>query len=99
MGQVSATSVAGVTNTADAFDRCSVLGMRFRVVSVGGRLRMAKAEDEPQVQLATRIPKRLHRELRLHCVNADVTVMDFVVEALREKLAKAGGRKRAGRDA
>lgn len=28
---------------------------------------MAKAEDEPWVQLATRIPKSLHRELKLHC--------------------------------
>ncbi len=40
------------------------------------------------VQLATRIPKRLHRELKLHCVKSDVSVMDFVVGALREKLAK-----------
>ena len=59
---------------------------------------MAKVEDEVWVQLATRIPKSLHRELKLHCVNAEVSVMDFVVTALKEKLAKAGGRKRAGRD-
>jgi hypothetical protein len=31
------------------------------------------------VQLATRIPKSLHRELRLHCVTVDTSVMDFVV--------------------
>jgi predicted HicB family RNase H-like nuclease len=57
-----------------------------------------REEDEAQVQLATRIPKSLHRELKLHCVNADVSVMDFVVAALKEKLAKAAGRKRAGRE-
>ena len=58
---------------------------------------MAKGEDTVWVQLATRIPKELHRRLKLHCVQSDVSVMDFVVSALEEKLAKAGGRKRAGR--
>ena len=56
-------------------------------------------EDEPQVQLATRIPKSLHRELKLHCVRTDTSVMGFVVAALKEKLAKAAARKRAGREA
>ena len=42
----------------------------------------------------TRIPKSVHRELKLHCVTAEVSVMDFVVAALREKLAT---RKRAPR--
>jgi predicted HicB family RNase H-like nuclease len=56
-------------------------------------------EDKPQVQLATRIPKSLHRELKLHCVSTDTSVMGFVVAALEEKLAKAAGRKRAGREA
>jgi predicted HicB family RNase H-like nuclease len=59
---------------------------------------MTKQGNEPQVQLATRIPKSLHRALKLHCVDADVSLMDFLVAALREKLGKAGGRKRAGRD-
>ena len=58
---------------------------------------MAKVEDEVWVQLATRIPKPLHRELKLHCVQSDTSVMEFVVRALEEKLAKAAGRKRAGR--
>jgi hypothetical protein len=43
---------------------------------------------EPWVQLATRIPKTLHRELRVHCVKADTTVMDFVVTSIEEKLAR-----------
>ncbi len=57
---------------------------------------MANVEDEVWVQLATRIPKPLHRELKLHCVQADESVMGFVVAALEEKLAKVG-RRRAGR--
>jgi predicted HicB family RNase H-like nuclease len=51
--------------------------------------------DDVWVQLATRIPKTLHRELKLHCVKSDVLVMQFVVEALRDKLARDAGRKRA----
>jgi predicted HicB family RNase H-like nuclease len=53
--------------------------------------------DEAWVQLATRIPKSLHRELKLHCVHADTSVMAFVVTALKEKLAREGGRPRASR--
>jgi hypothetical protein len=45
-------------------------------------------EGEVWVQLATRIPKQLHRELKLHCVKADVSVMDFVVSALQDKLQR-----------
>ena len=52
-------------------------------------------ESEVWVQLATRIPKSLHRELKLHCVKSDTSVMDFVVKALEEKLGReAGGRER-----
>ena len=58
---------------------------------------MTKREDEVWVQLATRIPKDLHRQLKLHCVQTDTSVMDFVVSSLEEKLAKAAGRKRASR--
>jgi predicted HicB family RNase H-like nuclease len=51
------------------------------------------SEAEVWVQLATRIPKQLHRELKLHCVKSDTSVMDFVVKALEEKLQReAGGR-------
>jgi hypothetical protein len=52
-------------------------------------------DTEIWVQLATRIPKTLHRELKLHCVKADTSVMDFVVRSLEEKLAREQGRKRA----
>jgi predicted HicB family RNase H-like nuclease len=46
------------------------------------------ARDEAQVQLATRIPKRLHRELKLHCVRAEQSVMAFVTDAITEKLTR-----------
>ena len=60
---------------------------------------MAKRDDEVWVQLATRIPKELHRKLKLHCVESDTSVMGFVVAAIEERLGKAAGRKRAGRNA
>ncbi len=62
---------------------------------------MAPREEEVWTQLATRIPKRLHRELRLHCVTHETSMMDFVVAAIREKLARGekGPRGRRGRGA
>ena len=56
---------------------------------------MAERHDEVWVQLATRVPKTLHRQLKLQCVEADESVMDFVVTALRDKLKRESGRKRA----
>jgi hypothetical protein len=56
-----------------------------------GGLSMARREELVWVQLATRIPKGLHRELRLHCVSKEIRLMDFVWKALEEKLARAGG--------
>ena len=60
---------------------------------------MARNESVVWIQLATRIPKSLHQELRLHCVTVDTSVMDFVVKAIAEKLAGSGGRpaKRRGK--
>jgi hypothetical protein len=53
---------------------------------------MARSEDVVWVQLATRIPKPLHRErlLKLHCVTAETSVMDFVTKSIQEKLARGG---------
>jgi len=50
-------------------------------------------ENEVWVQLATRVPKPLHRELKLPCVKSDLSVMDFVVKALGEKLQREAGGK------
>ena len=50
---------------------------------------MAKAQaEEAQTQLATRIPKELHRRLRLYCVTHDIAVQDFVTQAIEEKLGR-----------
>jgi predicted HicB family RNase H-like nuclease len=54
---------------------------------------MAKA-DGPQTQLATRIPKELHRRLRLYCVTHDIVLMHFVVAAIEEKLGRTRGPKK-----
>ncbi len=54
---------------------------------------MAKGE-EVWVQLATRIPKELHRRLKLRCVTNETMVQSFVVEAIREKLGREGKRKK-----
>jgi len=43
---------------------------------------------EAWTQLATRIPKELHRRFKLHCVTNDIAVMEFVVEAIEEKLGR-----------
>jgi hypothetical protein len=48
---------------------------------------MARAE-EVWTQLATRIPKELHRRLKLHCVTHDIMVQHFVVEAIEQKLGR-----------
>ena len=52
---------------------------------------MARREELVWVQLATRIPKALHRELRLHCVSKEIRLMDVVWKALEEKLARSRG--------
>ena len=57
---------------------------------------MAERRDEAWVQLATRIPKDLHRALKLHCVTSDTTLMDFVVAALTEKLGRDQKRRARG---
>ncbi len=44
--------------------------------------------DEPLTQLATRIPKDLHRRLKLHCVTHDIALQHFVTEAIAEKLGR-----------
>ena len=58
---------------------------------------MAQSQDEAWVQLATRIPKALHRELKLHCVTSDQSVMDFVIAAIEQKLSRGTKAPRAVR--
>jgi len=53
---------------------------------------MASTVDE-WVQLATRVPRDLHRRVKAHCIRADISMMAFVVRALEERLAREAGRK------
>ena len=57
---------------------------------------MPNKDDDILIQLATRIPKTLHREIKLHCVSSSISVMEFVAAALEDKLRK-GGKKKAGK--
>ena len=43
---------------------------------------------EAWTQLATRIPKNLHRRLKLYCVTHDIMLQHFVTEAIEEKLGR-----------
>ena len=45
-------------------------------------------EDDVLVQLATRVPRDLHRAIKLHCVGIGISVMEFVEAALSAKLAR-----------
>ena len=47
--------------------------------------------DVELVQLASRIPKPLHRKLKVHCVSVETSVMDFVTKAIEEKLTRSRG--------
>ncbi len=59
---------------------------------------MADKDDDVLIQLATRIPKTLHREIKLHCVSSGISVMEFVAAALEDRLRKnAAKRKAAGK--
>ena len=60
---------------------------------------MMPKDDDVLIQLATRIPKGLHREIKLFCVQSSISVMEFVAAALEEKLRKSsvrGGRRASG---
>ena len=50
--------------------------------------------EEAQTQLATRIPKELHRRLKLFCVTHEIVLMHFVTEAIEEKLGRKRGSKK-----
>jgi len=39
-------------------------------------------------QFTARIPRRLHRTLKVHCVATDVSLMRFVMAAIVEKLRR-----------
>ena len=52
-----------------------------------------KLADEPSVQMATRVPASLLMKVRVLCVEQERSMMDFVADAVREKLRRAGIRR------
>jgi hypothetical protein len=55
---------------------------------------MKHADDQQLVQLATRVPRRVVRQLKEYCVRHDVRMQTFVRTALTEKLSRT---RRPGR--
>jgi hypothetical protein len=53
-------------------------------------------EAEATVMVSTRIPKELHRRMRLHCVTRETKMMDFVTAAIDEALRKSRRQKKHG---
>jgi hypothetical protein len=57
-------------------------------------------KEEPSAHLATRIPRPLYRRMKVHCVEQEIPIRDFVMSAIREKLARdrghGGGRSAEG---
>ncbi len=47
-------------------------------------------QEEVSIQLATKIPRTLHRAVKMHCIKVDTSLMAFIVTALGEKLARDG---------
>jgi hypothetical protein len=41
------------------------------------------------VQLVTRIPHQLRHRAKVHCVEHDTTLTQFVIDAIRERLASS----------
>jgi len=44
------------------------------------------------VQVATRVPEALLQRVRIYCIKREQTVMEFVAQALREKLRRVRSR-------
>jgi predicted HicB family RNase H-like nuclease len=53
-----------------------------------------EVKDDILIQLATRIPKGLHRQIKLYCVQTGISVMEFVAAALEERLKQKTVTKR-----
>jgi hypothetical protein len=51
-------------------------------------------QEKPWVGVATRVPRSLHRRMKLHCVERGIPVMEFVRDALEEEMTR---RRRGGR--
>jgi predicted HicB family RNase H-like nuclease len=52
---------------------------------------------EETVVLATRIPKSLHRQIKLYCAQNDISIREFVVAALEHIWNREQGQSAARR--
>ena len=50
-------------------------------------MKLSAADEEHLVQLATRIPRRIARDLKEYCVRHEIPMQAFVRTALLEKLS------------
>ena len=57
-------------------------------------MREKRVTDEAVVQLATRLPASLLQRVKVWCIKDEVTMQDFVAEALREMLGSASKPKK-----
>ena len=55
---------------------------------------MRVRSDVPLIPLATRMPKELHRRMKVHCLESETTIMAFTNTAIRERLERKGARRR-----
>jgi len=60
-------------------------------------MKLAAYDEESLVQLATRIPRRIARDLKEFCVRNDVRMQSFIRAALAERLAKSRAPDSRGR--
>lgn len=51
-----------------------------------GNILLMKGDEGPQSQIATRIPRGLHKRVKVHCEEMQVKIRKFIIEALNEKL-------------
>ena len=60
----------------------------LRVTARSSRTASRHDSDDEPANLAVRVPKTLHRALKLHCTLREVMIADFVEQAIREKLRR-----------
>jgi len=66
-----------------------------RAMMSQARRTVPRRTEERSVFLACRVPKSLHHALKVHCVENQMQLMDFVIRALEERLAKESRKPRA----
>jgi hypothetical protein len=59
---------------------------------LAGPLRPPSHDDASTTQLTIRIPRALHKQLKVFCVDHNTSVVQFMIDAMRHEFeARAGG--------